>query len=159
MNDCKMIQEFILTNYVDGEADAQTKKNIDAHLSTCADCRHFAEQIKDELITPFQDAVKESVPESVWLSIQQKIENESEKKEGSFLEKLKESFTLPKLVPALVSFVLLLFIGSTVFYRQQIKAMKETEQGEYLAYVYESVGDSQETEGNSPETPIEEYFL
>ncbi len=161
MDNCKKYKDLILTNYIDGEMDTEMKQQVDSHLLVCPNCRRFAEEVNHFLVASFKNAVRKNVPEHLWLLVKENIEKENRlnEKAGNFIHRLMESLSFPALAPVLGSFVLLILVGSLIFYNQQMKQGKEKEQVEYLVYLLGATEVSPETENNVPETPIEKYFL
>ena len=158
MSNCKEIRDFILTDYIDGEIHGALKKTINDHLSECGDCLMFAREVEKNLIDPFKTSPKKEVPEALWRSIKEKIENSNAKgrRIKDFWGRLTGSFSFPKLAAPV--FMLLLAMGTIFFHIQRENQAREQEQVEYLAYVL-TPPDLQETDNNSSPMPIEEYFL
>lgn len=157
MNICKNIKDLILTDYMDSEADSVTREQISAHLSMCSHCRDFAAEAERNLAVPFEKKVREDVPEHIWSSIRQSIEDESlaSTQSKSLINNFIQFFSFPKVVPVLGSFVVLFLIGTVILNSNQIKQVKEKEQGEYLASLWKTA----DFENSDLKTPIEEYFL
>jgi anti-sigma factor RsiW len=63
---CRDVEER-LTPYVDGEAAAQARQAIDAHLSACPPCRHAADAERGgrELIHGHRDALRTAAPSAL----------------------------------------------------------------------------------------------
>ena len=160
MDKCEKFKDLILTDYIDGETDQAIRAQIDAHILACPQCLHFAEEVKKDLVIPFTQASRETVPDSVWDGIKERIGQEIpwSIRVGEFVNGLMGSLTLPKLAPIFTSLVLLVLVGSTVLHDQQVRQVKEKEQGEYLISVLASADQGAETD-NTAETPIETYFL
>lgn len=99
--ECKKIRDLLITDYLDGQAGAELKRQIQEHLKICPDCRKFEEEIRAAAVLPFKDATRPQVPQSIWSDIAEKIaERQSQKR--SLLDLLREKlevFTLP--APAL----------------------------------------------------------
>ncbi len=161
MDNCKTIQELILTDYLDGQIDSSTKISIENHFLSCSSCKDFAKEAKEHLVKPFQQALIKEVPSSIWIGIRGEIDNQQYAKSG-VIDRVKEwlnTLTLPKLVPSLVSFVMIVFVSSTVYFNQQIKQSKDQETGAYVAYVLTSESGINPMESADFDTPIEKYFL
>ena len=161
MDKCKEILDLILTDYVDGEVDQKIKSEIDAHLLMCADCRRLAQEVARNLVVPFGRVARETPPDHLWKSIEEKIGEENRSSVGvkKIFDRFIESLSFPRLAPALASFVVLILVGSTVVHNMQIKQAIEKEQSEYLANLLDPAGASQEADNNGSQTPIEKYFL
>ncbi|MCB9771615.1 MAG: zf-HC2 domain-containing protein [Candidatus Omnitrophica bacterium] len=157
MNTCKNIKDLILTDYMDSEVDLSTREQISSHLLNCSHCRRFAAEAEKNLAVPFKGKIREDVPEHVWSSIRQSIENAAmaNTQSKSFINNFIQIFSFPKLAPALGGFVVLLLMGTFILNSHQIKQVKEKEQGEYLASLWKTV----DFENSDLRTPIEEYFL
>jgi predicted anti-sigma-YlaC factor YlaD len=150
MSACKKYRDIILTDHMDGELDKSAQARVAQHLAVCPGCRALAEQVKQDMVLPFEQAGREAVPEHVWTSIKEKIEKESH----------TYSFAFPKLAPALMSVAALVLVGSLMFHDQQIKQAKAQAQSEYLISVLAPAnGAASETDSEDTPTPIETYFL
>ncbi len=162
MNVCDNFKDLILTGYFDQEIDEGTKKKVDAHLVSCAQCRNFAAEVKQNLIAPFQEVVREEVPRHLWSAIEEKIKSEEvspEEREENVLTRMARAFVFPRLVPVLASILIGIFAVSIFFNPQkQIKQAPTQEQAQYLANLV-STDDVREVEKAVSETPIETYFL
>ena len=162
MDICKGFRDLILTDYIDGEADAAIRKRIDEHLLRCPGCRALVKEVQENLIRPFSPDEREPVPEEVWSSIREKIGNEtavSKTVVKDLIGRWLEFFIWPRLSLVLGNFVMLILIGAVVFHQQQIQQAKEKEQGAYLVYLFGTNEVSPETENNGGDTSIEKYFL
>ena len=161
MYNCKQIKELILTDYVDAQLDAASKSQVENHLHQCIACQDFAKEVKSHLIVPFEKASRQEVPEYLWQEIQQKIQHEQYAKQG-VLDSVRDwlaGLSFPRFMPALGSFVMLFFLGSSFFLNQQMKQAQDQEQRSYLTYMAVSIGSSIQVGSNDRTTPIEEYFL
>lgn len=159
MDKCNEFQDLILTDYSDGQMNAALKEKVDAHLLQCASCQSFALEVKNTLIVPFEQAPAQAVPDTVWQGIRERIQEQPVYQE-SFVDRLRawlNTITLPKLVPALCSMVMVVFVGSMFFFNQQTKQAQDQEQVLYLAAVLTTTGDT--GTGSDIGTPIETYFL
>jgi hypothetical protein len=70
---CKRVREVLLTDYMDNETTDRLRHKIDKHISACAECRAYKDQIFDTfshlslpLRTPFPQ-------EDIWHSIDSEI--------------------------------------------------------------------------------------
>src|SRR4030042_2524852 len=70
---CKRIQEFILTDYSDGELTEDVRQLINAHINQCSECRQFERLAKDTALLPLHNTEKLLPPESVWRNIKQAV--------------------------------------------------------------------------------------
>ncbi len=70
---CGDIKELILTDYMDGEADAGTKALVEGHIGGCAECNALCDEVMGVSRAPFA-AVKDIVPpEEIWAGIKADI--------------------------------------------------------------------------------------
>lgn len=160
MDRCEQFKEIILTDYIDGALNAVAKKEVDDHLSQCAACQAFANEVKSTLVLPFEKANRQEVPAELWGQIKEQIAQEQIPQE-SFLDRVTEwlgNLSMPKLVPVLGSFVMVFFVSSMVFFDHQTKQAQDLERGSYLAYVLDTAGNLGQIDSDM-ETPIEQYFL
>ena len=160
MDNCKLIQELILTDYTDGQANSFIKDQVERHLLECPACQAFALEVKETLVKPFERVHPKQVPASVWINIKEEINQQPVVQEESSLERIKawaNSLTLPRIVPVLVSCALILFVSSSILIDQQVKQAKDQEAGADVSFVLASLDNVSET--NDFGTPIEKYFL
>lgn len=160
MNECKRFRDMILTDYLDGELDTESRERLEAHLSVCPACQAFAREAKRELEVPFEKVQPEPVPDQVWRKIRSRIEAESAPRNvvGDILEKVFRLLLRPQLVPAYIVLFMFFFSGAFMIHNQ-IRLVKETEQGRYLMSTLSMGNGSTGLENAKQETPIEEYFL
>lgn len=157
---CKKIQELILTDYIDGEADMNDKRSVDDHLMTCVECKKFLTSVQSTAKIPFVAAEKLAPPDRLWHNIKDAI---IEKGTGSpvrtgILESLGSIIRIPRPVMALACLVLIMFIigalAGTKMYRPLDKQEKD-----FLDYSVETLSDDKLGETVAFGTSIEEYFL
>ena len=161
MDKCHDIRDLILTDYIDNQLEGAIKERLERHLRQCSACQAFAKEVKNDLVRPFEKASRQEVPEHLWSNIQEKILQQGHAQEG-FLDRLREwvgAITLPRLIPAVCSFAMLVFVGSMVFFHQQTTQARDQEQVLYLASVLNSAGTMGHTGSKDFGTPIETYFL
>jgi len=178
---CKKIQEWILTDYLDGEMSQDQKDVLEKHISSCSECKRFLFAAKETVVEPFVNSKKDYLSESVvWEKIQEEIQDEKEAayayaEESGFLKRVKDILFSPKPAFALGTFaVILLLIVTVNSSRQQVQLVKNNQvqqivliqdqseseevetfsQEEYLAYFLEE-NDNYEGYGTS----LESYFL
>ncbi len=161
MNTCKEFKDIILTDYIDGELDGKVKDQIEGHLRVCSQCREFADEVKAQLITPFQQTLRANVPEKLWRSIEESIvkENEQVHPAVNWIDRLVQSLTFPRLAPVVLSFILFISAGLWLLNSRQGSQVAGSDPGEYVADVLDSVNDLAQTDTNSFGTSIEQYFL
>lgn len=156
MSPCKNFRDLILTDYIDGEIEQKIKVQLEEHLRTCSSCREFADEAKTRLVAPFQKAAPDPVPQDLWSAIETEILQQQENTSRNWLARLTQVFTLPRLVPVVLSLVLFISAGMWMLYERQIVKINN-EQEEYAAYVWDSVELSEAD--NGLDTPLEQYFL
>lgn len=161
MKTCGHIRPVLLTDYIDGEIDQDTRKSVEEHLTGCADCKRLVAMVREGLSILSSEAAKKKVPSHIWPSIIEKITRE--KKTGNaaidFVRTLVERLTPPRLVPALVGITLLVLSASFFLYTQYLKGGYGNGSVEYISGLFANGGSQVTTEQNGLGTPIEEYFL
>ena len=75
---CKRIQEFIITDYIDGQMGNKQKSLIDQHLAQCHACAGYLGSIKRVAVNPFVNASKDVPDQLLWAQIKQTIEEEQQ---------------------------------------------------------------------------------
>lgn len=160
MDSCKKFRDLILTDYMDAQLDAASQAQVDRHLQKCAACKAFAAEVKN-LVLPFEKATRQQVPAHLWKAIEERIQQEQYSPQNlwDLICGWIEGISFPKLVPALGSLVMLIVVGSTVFFNYQIEQARNQEQGAYLAYMLSPLGTSAQAENNNWGTSLEQYFL
>ena len=71
---CDEIRDLIITDYVDDEADAKTRSEIELHLGYCAACRSFKEALLLYAVEPLKNAAAVNPPETLWYRVRSGIE-------------------------------------------------------------------------------------
>lgn len=162
---CEKIQEFILTDYLDGQLTEDQKNTIESHLAQCSRCREFAETARKVAVEPFAAAKPIAPPEHVWHKIKETIFDEQPDAIGMRKRILQgwESFLgVPHPVMVMVFVLILLLVSVTLgaFVNTQVVEKKRTkEQVEYLAYLTQPLADTAAKEDQGLGTLLEEYFL
>jgi len=165
---CKRFQKMIITDYLDGEINAERKKLVEEHLTRCSHCREFKEAVTKSVIEPFRKAEKVKPSDSIWHRIKERIEGEIERSltprpAADLIENLKRIFYVPRPVFVVATvMVVVLFLGIfTKLYtsKQEITRLQSEEQVEYIAYLFTENGDMSNGEDVGYGTAIEEYFL
>ena len=77
---CEKVKELILTDYADGELSEFSRKELEAHLETCAPCRGFREEAQKMVFEPLRGSGHVQPPEELWQRIK-----------GAILERTSES--------------------------------------------------------------------
>ncbi len=158
---CKEFRDVILTDYIDGELDKDVKVRLEAHLRVCAHCREFADEVKAQLVVPFKQTQRVSVPEDLWRSIEESIaqENEEMQPAANWIDRLVQSLTLPRLVPVFLSLILFISAGLWILNSHQGSQVAGNDSGEYVADILDSVSELAEIDNDNFGTSIEQYFL
>ena len=163
---CKKIQEFIITDYIDGQMGDKQRGLIEQHLAHCHACKGFLNSIKKEVVNPFVNAPKDVPDEFLWDQIKQTIEEEGQQVEKSFIpdfwERLRPAVHIPRPAFALATIVTMIFmIGSTgqLFFSSQVVKINGQDQVEYLSSLIDEPVDLASNNGNDPQIPIEKVFL
>ena len=114
---CEECQATI-EDYIDGELEARTARELTAHLSSCAACLRYHEELKREqtIYASYQRDVE--VTPALWQSIEARIKQEPAVKSSTLFERLRERFVgafgVPRFSPAFAAALVLLAIGVTV---------------------------------------------
>ena len=162
---CKRIQKYIITDYIDGQMADKQKSLIDQHLAHCPVCAGYLSSIKKEAINPFFNASKVVPDEILWAQIKQTIEDEQQQQlEKSFMpnfwERLRTSVHIPRPAFALATLVTMIFMVSStgqLFFSSPMVKINGQDQVEYLSsLIDEPVALNN---GNDLQTPIEKVFL
>ncbi len=152
---------MLLSDYIDGEIDQETRKSVEEHLADCVDCKRLVTMVKEDMSIISGDAAKEKAPSHLWHSITKKIMHE--KKAGTvaidFVRDLAERLMPPRLAPALVGIALLTLSTSFFLYTQYLRGGYGNGSIDYVSEVLTNAGFSAVTEHEGLGTPIEEYFL
>ncbi len=75
---CKNVEDFILTDYLDGQMDEEQKRRIGKHLASCVHCREYELAARKTVITPFNNSEKVNPPAELWYKIKEQIEEEEQ---------------------------------------------------------------------------------
>ena len=161
---CKRIRELVMTDYIDGEMNAELKKEIEKHLDTCNQCRQFERALQEMAVEPFEKAREVRPPESVWRSIKETIEEKPS--EGLFVGLRNISDIIfglrkPVVVAAIIAAIVVIttiFIKLPLNNQQVINGYLE-EQIEFMSYL--DADEANYSNGGQLDlgTAIEEYFL
>jgi hypothetical protein len=166
---CKKAKNLILIDYLDGCIKGQAKNDIEDHIKQCNDCRGFLLAARKTVIEPFDGAMREKTPESVWQNLQAKITKKHKQNYYNpihlFLERLRSLTFIPKprLVFVSVLSILLIVVLSIRFFpvkqNQELAKMASDKQVEYLTYLISYPDISANNGSSGYGTDIEEYFL
>jgi len=163
---CKDIQEWIITDYLDEQMDEGQKKDIESHIGVCRECCKFARNAKETVIDPFEQTQDLSPSLKVWQNIKEAIEPKQETIEGpltEFWEKARKLFPVPRPAFALAVIVILgltsVFSLSNKMGKNDITQVSPQEEVEYLAYWIDETDSAGLDENGGYGTALEEYFL
>jgi len=179
---CKKIQELLLTDYIDAEADDALKDEVDKHVKRCPACKQFKQDLLTTAIEPLRKAHERKSSDlvwnhdSVWNHIKDALEKEAviseEKRRSGFLPNLRDYlphvrnqgrlFSVPKPALALAGglvIALVLFITMSRSNNGKVVSAYPEKQIEYLARVIGGSEYSSPEENNGYGTAIEEYFF
>ncbi|MBF0571863.1 MAG: zf-HC2 domain-containing protein [Candidatus Omnitrophica bacterium] len=161
MKKCDQFKSQILTDYMDKELNKISIEEIESHLLDCGDCRVFFKEVKNRTVLPFQQAMRQPVPEELWDLVKQNIEhsNHATVHLENFIGKLKGLITFPRMIPAFASLILMLLAGSVALNTIQTQRYQEKDQGEFLVALLSSTGSQAFSDSSDLKTPIEHYFL
>ena len=162
---CKRIQEFILTDYIDRQMGDKSKSLIDQHLTHCHACQGFLNSIKKEAVSPFVNASKVVPDKLLWAQIKQTIEVEQQQQLEKILkpdlwERIRSAVHIPRPAFALATLVTMIFmIGSTgqLFFSAPVMKINGQDQMAYLSSLIDEPFEM--NNGNGSQTPIEKVFL
>lgn len=161
MHNCDHIKELLLTDYTDGRLDKAAFMQVEAHLEECSSCRQMAQEIKEQLRYPLQQAVHHEPSQDVWLSIREKIAAKTDA-EISLSDRIIDwigRLNFPRLIPVFGSFAVALVLVSSVLvaqFNRQMPLDETDSQDESQILLLTSVSADMLSDR---ETPIERYFL
>ncbi len=85
--ECKKVQEWLITDHLDGELTPAESSSVRQHVEGCAACREFWEAVRGTLEEPFK-GISELQPDPiVWQKIRGMIATEGARSEG-WIEKI-----------------------------------------------------------------------
>lgn len=155
--DCKKVRDFVMMDYLDGEIKEDLRIEVKKHLDNCMECSEFETSFKNAVITPFRESSVINPPDKVWDNIKNSIES----REGSFLERLRQSFRYALSFPrstiaavVLATAVILALVFSRVSFQNSATVDYLGEQMQFLSYL-----DNGDLEDMSFDTAIEKYFM
>lgn len=150
---CKKIREFIMTDYVDGEAGPELEREIRKHLAGCGGCREFESALQKKVIEPFKNAGKLEAPGIVWDNVREAIAAPEE--EPVFIIR-RPAFSLAL---AAVAVILIAIFTMPFFTGPGPVASYIEEQAGFFAYLDNGASGFTNGEDEGLGTAIEEYFL
>lgn len=74
---CEEIREMLLTDYIDGELDADAALVVKRHLASCGSCRAFEASVREAAVEPFKEAPVVAPPAHIWKGIENAIGRET----------------------------------------------------------------------------------
>jgi anti-sigma factor RsiW len=162
---CKKIQEYIITDYIDGQMGDKQKSLIDQHLAHCHACKRYLSSIKNVAVNPFVNASKDVPDQLLWVQIKQNIEEEQQQQletslKPNFWERIRLAVHIPRPAFALATIVTMIFmIGSMgqLFFSAPLVKINGQDQVAYLSSLIDEPVDM--NNGNDSQTPIEKVFL
>ncbi len=113
--ECKEIQQWLITDYLDNELAGEPLVKVEDHLKVCAHCRELLETARQAGVASFPKTEMRPEP-GVWQKIQDRILAEKEREAG-WLGKLLDGWRLVWRVPQPVfrlAFVMSLVIAVLV---------------------------------------------
>ncbi|MFH1360354.1 MAG: zf-HC2 domain-containing protein [Candidatus Omnitrophota bacterium] len=163
---CKIVKDYLMTDYLDNEMNAALKEQVEQHLVSCAACRDFEATLVETAREPFKDVGEIKPPQDVWQNIQSTIIQEQLNQEPAPDSAIRFPRLIPQRRPVFVMATALALVLLTMTFirindRQQKIAQNGAVQEEsYLAYLSGVDQDSDilllDTEN---ETSIEKYLL
>lgn len=106
---CDQMQEVLLTDFIDGQLESSARKNIEAHLSNCADCRSRVELYQQQVRPMFLQIAQSHAPTDLWQKIAPQLK--TEKPEISLLSQFFtrwQNWALPVAATAVIGIFFLL---------------------------------------------------
>ena len=156
---CKRIQEFIITDYIDGQMGDKQKGLIDQHLAHCHACKGYLDSIRNEAVNPFVNATKVVPDDFLWTQIKKTIEQEEQQQvENSFIpdfwERVRALVHVPRPAFALATVataVIMIGITSQFMFNNQIVKINAQDQVMYLSSLIDEPAGT--NNGNDLGTP------
>lgn len=162
--DCKKIRAFILTDYSDGEIGAGSKEEIEAHLTSCAVCREWADALRKTAIEPFKKIEKAEPPDVVWYRIKEAIMSEKERQPAGWFERVRDllesAYAVPRPAYATAA-IMCVFLIAIVFARLPMQQQREVSKylQEEMEFVVNLKAEPKAAVYDSLATKIEKSFL
>ncbi len=164
---CKKVKELILTDYLDGQANEEQKKNIEKHLSNCELCREYVLAVRKTAFNPFINAERQNPPEAVWHKIKEQIKDEQLQgltmPFADLVRRIKSFAFAPKPALAFATIVIVIFVAVIIMKlpseNSEVVKVDTEKQIECMNYLLGVFDQDSMTENNDFGTSIEEYFL
>lgn len=169
---CKEIQEKLLTDYLDAEADERLEQAVERHLASCPACREFLAAVRQTTVTPFTEAHEEDIldKEAVWQEIKGRIQEEGPSAPATaygtdWLAELKKLIWFPRPALALAALLLIVAAFAFRFYGthpapvQELASQEVQTSTDDLTDAWDEFTVAAADEDEDYGTAIEEYFL
>jgi anti-sigma factor RsiW len=157
---CQKICDLLKSDYLDGELNAELRREIDKHLAHCPGCRSLKEKLDSQRIA-LRGLEQQQVPAQIWENIQKSVLQEQlapQKKLFDYLgDSLRRTF-LPSrpafaLAASLAVLIIALFVGKIILSRPSPLSTASSEDI-FIDYRLNGIGEIYNFG-----TEIEEYFL
>jgi anti-sigma factor RsiW len=118
--------QILIEDYVDGALDERAAARVMSHLSECAACAQFRQELtaEQELYSRYQRDVE--LTPALWASIESRIRQERASRPSGLVSRLREQFAgifaAPRLSPAFAAVLVMLAIGLTVFVMSRLNS-------------------------------------
>lgn len=160
---CNRIQEWILTDYVDGMLPPERIRTVDDHAVVCLECRELLMRTKALAVAMGEAPDPALDRERVWLKVADEVTVEKEMDAAPSLWEWLLSWNglsgFPR--PALWAGATLVLLIMIATYPMVTSRQAETEDraAPYLAYVMDEIGSFTDDGEGQYDTAIEQYFL
>ena len=154
---CKKIQNLLMADYIDGEANEKTCEKIREHLATCGKCKELEGALKKNVIDPLRAAEEERPPDFLWERIKDRIIKEREAMPRRLgIRILKPIFAVPAVALAILALVIITQLplqssGTLDSYME--------EQADFMMTLDDNGAAANGLDTNGLGTSIEEYLL
>lgn len=168
--ECRKIQKLILSDYTDGELNSDSQKQVQDHLSGCAKCGQFQQDLQSTIIDPLRKAELLQPPESVWQTIKSTIEDretQTAKPLAESIDRFRERLRvllIPRKPAFAVAVVTILILVVGIFSKVSINKRNVLniyleEQITFLDCLDAKGGHDSSYAGSDIEVSLEELFL
>ncbi len=164
---CDKVQELILTDYLDGQANEEQRTNIEEHLAGCVHCKEYELAARETVITPFNRAEKLRSPAATWDKIRNQIQKEEQlllqEKANPFanlIRGIKSVLYIPKPAFAIAAATIVLLVVTVIkLPSEKIVKLSTDEQIECMDYLLGEFNEESSDNNSDFGTSMEEYFL
>jgi len=153
---CERMQELLITDYIDGEADGKTLTAIRDHLAACGKCRQFEKGLAEKVVNPFKAAEKHDPPDFIWAKIKDRIIADSEIPRRRIRLVLRPAFAAAAVAVVMLAIV---FLSGRVLTRHNGVNLYMADQASFVMGLDEASDDITDSPDINLGTSIEEYFL